>query len=91
MTERVLKRANELMKDIEKLRGEEKCLKEIQEKYFGIDSGIRERCFCITVIEGESKMEAFISADSAEAALDSEIKIVSGGLMELRKEFKELQ
>lgn len=91
MTERVLKRANELMKDIEKLRDEGKCLKEIQEKYFGIDLGIQERCFCITVIEGGSKIEAFISADSAKAALDSEIKIVSGGLIELRKEFRELQ
>ena len=91
MTTSVLKRAVELNEKIEKIRREKGELEEIRGKCWGNASEVLSRCFCIEVIEGNGKkMGCYISATATKAALDNDIKRISGKLEELEKEFEEL-
>ena len=91
MTTSVLKRAVELNEKKEKVSREKEELEKIRGKCWGNASEVWSRCFYVEVTEADgSKTGCFISATAAKAALDNDIKRISGKLEELEKEFEEL-
>ena len=90
MTGDVLKRAVDLNDKIKKWRSEKKALEELRDKCWGNASEVWNRCFYVGVVENCIYMVGYVSATSAKAALDAEIRSVDKELEGLEKEFEEL-
>lgn len=91
MTEKVFKMATYLADRIKKFSEEKELLEEVRNECTEKAYEEHGRYFNIEVREGGSfKVRVAISADSAKAALDAEIKNFSKELEEMKKEFAEL-
>ncbi len=91
MTKEAFKRAIELNEKMEVLQRERDALERVHRKCWGIDSGVVEKKFRVEVSVPGGKIGAFISDDSAKAALEADIEMISIQLRELREEFRELK
>ena len=90
MTEDTLKRAIKIDDRIKKWRSAKADLGEMRKKGWGTSPEVLERIFTVRAGDRGNGIGVDVSAKSAMAALDAEIKMISKELEELEKEFKEL-